>query len=122
MAVTPRNNKSALPTSSTSTPPSGGNGLAHTSATTADIDDPFTSGTPPTPNALSGLLANAVSSQVEREEVKVNNASVTEMKNACDDALKRVSWPFALLILHPFGRFLCRGWYLWVLSGMIVLL
>lgn len=26
----------------------------------------------------------------DREEVKVNNASVSELKNACDDALKRV--------------------------------
>ena len=27
----------------------------------------------------------------ERDVVKVNNASVSELKNACDDALKRVS-------------------------------
>ena len=27
----------------------------------------------------------------ERETVKVNNASLTELKNACDDSLKRVS-------------------------------
>jgi hypothetical protein len=27
----------------------------------------------------------------EREAVKVNNTSLTELKNACDDALKRVS-------------------------------
>jgi signal peptidase complex subunit 2 len=26
----------------------------------------------------------------EREEVKVNNANLTELKNACDDAVKRV--------------------------------
>lgn len=26
----------------------------------------------------------------EREEVKVNNANPTELKNACDDAVKRV--------------------------------
>lgn len=27
----------------------------------------------------------------ERDPVKVNNASLTELKNACDDTLKRVS-------------------------------
>lgn len=27
----------------------------------------------------------------ERDKVKVNNASLTELKNACDDSLKRVS-------------------------------
>jgi len=37
----------------------------------------------------SALLTALVPSQAEREEVKVNNASATEMKHACDDALKR---------------------------------
>ena len=35
----------------------------------------------------------------EREEVKVNNASVTDMKHACDDALKRVRTPFLCVFL-----------------------
>lgn len=39
-----------------------------------------------------GVLASALlPSTEERDVVKVNNASVTEMKHACDDALKRVS-------------------------------
>ncbi|KAF7790527.1 hypothetical protein EIP86_001483 [Pleurotus ostreatoroseus] len=54
--------------------------------------EPTNSSVDPTPStsssALSGLLT-ATSSAAEREEVKVNNASVTEMKHACDDALKR---------------------------------
>ena len=33
---------------------------------------------------------SVVTAPDEREEVKVNNANVTELKNACDDALKRV--------------------------------
>ncbi|EPT02105.1 hypothetical protein FOMPIDRAFT_1022959 [Fomitopsis schrenkii] len=37
-----------------------------------------------------GILASALlPSTEERDVVKVNNASVTEMKHACDDALKR---------------------------------
>lgn len=44
-------------------------------------------------SSISGLLAAAADTVVDAdvEEVKVNNASVTEMKHACDDALKRVS-------------------------------
>ena len=43
-------------------------------------------------STISGLLAAAVDAvDVDAEEVKVNNASTTEMKHACDDALKRVS-------------------------------
>lgn len=38
---------------------------------------------------MRALLAPATGG--ERDEVKVNNASVTELKHACDDALKRVS-------------------------------
>lgn len=41
-------------------------------------------------STISGLLTTPVVN-VDRDEVKVNNASVTEMKHACDDALKRVS-------------------------------
>lgn len=41
-------------------------------------------------SAVLGLLTTAASPG-DREEVKVNNASATEMKHACDDALKRVS-------------------------------
>ena len=37
------------------------------------------------------LVTASAGAAAEREEVKVNNASATEMKHACDDALKRVS-------------------------------
>ena len=47
---------------------------------------------PPTPSAGVDALLVPVATE-EREEVKVNNASATDMKHACDDALKRVSTP-----------------------------
>lgn len=48
----------------------------------------------------------------EREEVKVNNANVTELKNACDDAIKRfLARPelFKQIHLHTDVR-LALGW------------
>lgn len=38
----------------------------------------------------------------ERDVVKVNNANLSELKNACDDALKRVRppIPLPLFLLH----------------------
>lgn len=52
-----------------------------------------------TESSSDSLLASALAPlSEEREEVKVNNASVTEMKHACDDALKRVS-----VLLAPVG-------------------
>lgn len=71
---------------STSAP---GNGVSDT-RTTPDIDDTLSAAATSTTTAISGLLATAVTS-ADRDEVKVNNASVSEMKHACDDALKRVS-------------------------------
>lgn len=57
----------------------------------AVAEDPLAASTSSTSsNTISGLLASAATSG-DREEVKVNNASVTDMKHACDDALKRVS-------------------------------
>lgn len=58
----------------------------------ADIDGSTTSR-----SNVHALLAP--SSTAEREEVKVNNASVTELKHACDDALKRVRRILLLSIL-----------------------
>ncbi|PSS32136.1 hypothetical protein PHLCEN_2v2092 [Hermanssonia centrifuga] len=69
--------------------------------------NPSTSST----SSISGLLATATASS-EREEVKVNNASVTEMKHACDDALKRfLSRPelFKQIYTHTDVR-LALGW------------
>lgn len=60
----------------------------------AVVDDAtYSSGASSTGSAISGLLVSAVaaSSTLGREEVKVNNASVSEMKHSLDDALKRVS-------------------------------
>ena len=55
--------------------------------------DSTTTETTPT-TTISGLLAAAVEAvDVDAEEVKVNNASTSEMKHACYDALKRVSTP-----------------------------
>ena len=39
----------------------------------------------------------------DREEVKVNNANLTELKNACDDAVKRVR-PFVFGVCRLDGR------------------
>ena len=55
----------------------------------ADTTEPSSSSSAST-STLKELLATA-SADAEREEVKANNASATEMKHACDDALKRVS-------------------------------
>jgi signal peptidase complex subunit 2 len=41
---------------------------------------------PPPPGPLSIIITDE-----EREVIKINNANVSELKNACDDALKRVS-------------------------------
>lgn len=47
-------------------------------------------------SSIAGLLATPTAG-VERDEVKVNNASVTDMKHACDDALKRVRTVYSSL-------------------------
>jgi len=64
-------------------------------------------------STLSELLASAsVSAAGDREEVKVNNASLTDMKHACDDALKRfLSRPdlFKQIYTHTDVR-LALGW------------
>lgn len=62
---------------------------------------------PPPPGPLSIIITDE-----EREVVKVNNASLTELKNACDDALKRfLSRPdlFKQQYLHTDVR-LALGW------------
>ncbi|GBE88723.1 hypothetical protein SCP_1401280 [Sparassis crispa] len=63
--------------------------------------------------SVEGTIAAALApSQVERDEVKVNNASATEMKHACDDALKRfLSRPelFKQIYTHTDVR-LALGW------------
>ena len=52
-------------------------------------------------STIADLLVTAsAGAAAEREEVKVNNASATEMKHACDDALKRVSPPFELVYMR----------------------
>ena len=45
----------------------------------------------------------------EHEEVKVNNASATDMKHACDDALKRVRPSLSLVYRFPRLRRSLRG-------------
>ncbi|THH29756.1 hypothetical protein EUX98_g4438 [Antrodiella citrinella] len=81
-----------------------GDSLAH--------DEPPAASTSSTSSsAISGLLATAATA-TDREEVKVNNASATEMKHACDDALKRfLSRPelFKQIYTHTDVR-LALGW------------
>lgn len=65
---------------------------ADTSSHNGDVPPPLPSkddapATPPV--GVDALLVPVVGE--EREVVKVNNASATDMKHACDDALKRVS-------------------------------
>ncbi len=52
-----------------------------------DTDSP--SNATPTPQPRS-ILPIAPSPSKDRDVVKVNNASLTELKNALDDAIKRV--------------------------------
>ncbi|KAH8103001.1 microsomal signal peptidase 25 kDa subunit-domain-containing protein [Cristinia sonorae] len=82
------------------------------SAASSQAEDPLAASTSSTSsNAISSLLASAASSVI-REEVKVNNASATEMKHACDDALKRfLSRPelFKQIYTHTDIR-LALGW------------
>ncbi|KAI0074089.1 SPC25-domain-containing protein [Panus rudis PR-1116 ss-1] len=64
------------------------------------------------PSLSELLVAAAEADRLEEEEVKVNNASITEMKHACDDALKRfLSRPelFKQIYTHTDVR-LALGW------------
>lgn len=57
---------------------------------TVNTNVPPSSSPPPTsPDKPPGPLSVVISPE-ERFPVKVNNASVTELKIACDDAVKRV--------------------------------
>jgi signal peptidase complex subunit 2 len=58
---------------------------------------------PPPPGPLSIIITDE-----EREVVKVNNASLTELKNACDDALKRVSQSSLTLLFVSWLIFIVR--------------
>lgn len=49
-------------------------------------------GSSASPEKPPGPLSIPVSAE-ERDTVKINNANATELKNACDDALKRVRAP-----------------------------
>jgi len=44
------------------------------------------------PDRPTGPLSIIIAPE-DRDTVKVNNANLTELKNACDDAVKRVSAP-----------------------------
>lgn len=54
---------------------------------------------PATPTVVIDALLVPVTGE-EREQVKVNNASASDMKHACDDALKRVRLSSPLLLLY----------------------
>ncbi|ETW77892.1 hypothetical protein HETIRDRAFT_144363 [Heterobasidion irregulare TC 32-1] len=81
-------------------------------------DKPITSTEPsetkPSPPraSLPALAISAAAQDVDRDEVKVNSANLSELKNACDDALKRfLSRPdlFKQIHLHTDVR-LALGW------------
>ncbi|KAI0918404.1 hypothetical protein AcW1_009698 [Taiwanofungus camphoratus] len=63
-------------------------------------------------SAPAPTLPALAPSQEERDEVKVNNASVTDMKHACDDALKRfLSRPDLFKQIHTHTDIrLALGW------------
>jgi len=70
---------------------------------------PASSSTPGSPERPKGPLSIIIDT---REPIKVNNANLTELKNACDDALKRyLSHPdlFKQIYLHTDIR-LALGW------------
>lgn len=46
---------------------------------------------------VEAVVVPAVAVSPPRDEIKVNNSSATELKHACDDALKRVN---SLFLLH----------------------
>lgn len=46
---------------------------------------------PSSPERPTGPLSIAVAPE-DRDVIKVNNANLTELKHACDDAVKRVSF------------------------------
>ena len=80
-------------------------------------DKPITSTEPsetkqsPPRASLPALAISAAAQDVDRDEVKVNNANLSELKNACDDALKRVR-PLCfhfLSLSHTTLRVACRG-------------
>ncbi|KAF9077313.1 microsomal signal peptidase 25 kDa subunit-domain-containing protein [Rhodocollybia butyracea] len=67
--------------------------------------------TPPSPDKPTGPLSIIIAAE-DREVIKVNNANVIELKNACDDAVKRhLSRPdlFNQIHLHTDVR-LGLGW------------
>lgn len=54
---------------------------------------------PSSPDKPTGPLSIVIAPE-DREVIKVNNANVTELKNACDDAVKRVGFTLELLELN----------------------
>ena len=45
-----------------------------------------------TKSSITAAEILAASANVEREPIKVNNANLSDLKNSCDDVVKRVSW------------------------------
>lgn len=75
------------------------NGTPETPATTNSAPDTPDSST----SARAALsLASGAGAAADRDIIKVNNANLTELKNACDDALKRVRLPVRFLIVPAF--------------------
>ena len=65
------------------------------------VTDPVTESPGPATSRIDILAANA---NIERDEIKVNNASLVDLKNACDDAVKKVR---ALSSIDPLEAHSC---------------
>ncbi|KAF8645532.1 hypothetical protein AX16_007757 [Volvariella volvacea WC 439] len=74
--------------SSATAPSNGTNGFHPRTPSPNRTISPTRSSAPGSPERPKGPLSIIVPPE-ERETVKINNANVTELKNACDDALKR---------------------------------
>lgn len=81
--MAPRSRKTANGTASTD------DSLTPSDSKTNGSSSPVRSQSAEPPITLGPL--SIVIADDDRDVVKVNNASVSELKNACDDALKRVS-------------------------------
>lgn len=58
---------------------------------------------PPSPESERPAGPLSITTAADRDVVKVNNANTTELKNACDDAVKRVSTPLTPNITPLWG-------------------
>ena len=68
----------------------------NSSPRTRRTPSPSRTRSPPSPESERPPGPLSVTTVVDRDAIKVNNANATELKNACDDAVKRVSTPLTV--------------------------